>query len=827
MKRFGKKNKTIVSFIATLLSVVLLLSGTFAWMQVASRANEWLHEEENGNPGGTGHDDFCQPNKDIYVENWGDTDIFVRIRLDEYMETGEGAGKYIGSNLTTQAQDPDNHASSLINGALIYNRATWEPHIPHNGNVTVCETDSDFHSYWKWTMGGQKWYMPSLSHLNGYVSSDPTPYTAADAVLGAKQTLPGFVITMERWHDIGKPVGQNYWVVDEDGWAYWAQPLRAGTATGLLLDAVNLLKPVNDSYYYAINVLYQMASRTNDDGSGDYNDFGKGGDKDHTWTDDGHDLMDTITGKGGGGGGTGSWGEDRGVTISPLAPFADAKVGHRIFIPQGSTVTLKATVTESAAGTGVTWVEQPTKPGFTFTDASLADDLVDVTIAANAAVGSTYPVRAEATADTSYYSKKTIVVIPAGTKIVDGGGGRVFIDFGDNTFQEILNSGAVGNLFCGGEDKIPGNADDRNDVYIANGVKYLPSRIGDLGGKGAHGGQAGWYWVKDGDGKLGTADDVEVDLGGTQTQAPATITGIALTPINVTLAQGALQQFTVTATMSDNTTRSIPASQVTWEISPNPSSATTLLTGGGLLTVGADETQTTLYVYATLNANTALSGSATVTVATKPTLPNLKDLAVGDIVKMDGIDMIKLYDTGTSIVYPNFALFMTAENFQARGVFNADGSKLNYSTSTMKNAIDTWFAALPANGDIRSRISPPTNVFESTSREINSFSNPTPNTYGHTNQVAGMAFAPNNWELREFTNQWYRAQGQTLQASDFPLIYKNVVPGDNFWLRTYWGVGANANLAFRFSTVYGSDGQYINYPDVAGYRACVWLYVGS
>jgi hypothetical protein len=162
MKRIIRGNKLITSVIACVLTAALVLTGTFAWVQLASRANEWRHEDEDGTPGGTGHDDFAQPNKDVYVENWGEKDIFVRIRLDEYMETGEGAGKYLGDNLTTQAQDPDNKAVSSLPGALIYDRTTWEPHVPYNDAAAECAA-ADFHSYWQWAMGGQKWYMPAPS----------------------------------------------------------------------------------------------------------------------------------------------------------------------------------------------------------------------------------------------------------------------------------------------------------------------------------------------------------------------------------------------------------------------------------------------------------------------------------------------------------------------------------------------------------------------------------------------------------------------------------------------------------------------------------------
>jgi hypothetical protein len=806
MKNSGRKRKLITSLLSMLLVAALLISGTFAWLAVSQFTNEFRGEAEE-NPGGTGHDDFCEPNKDVYVENWGETDIFVRVRLDEYMEIGEGAGLYIGSNRTTQERDPANFATSLIDDATIYTRSSWEPHVPYNGDVTDCNTP--FHDYWRWTMGGQKWYMPSPSHSYGYIASDVGVYNPADAAIGAQQTLPGRVITMQAWHDAGKPIGQNFWVVDVDGWAYWAQPLRAGTATGLLLDSVNLINPIDNSYYYAINILYQMASRRNGDGSGDYNNFGDNSDDDHTWTEDGHDLMDSITGNGGGNGGTGIWGEDHGVTIDPMSPYASAKIGHRIFIPQGGTVTLKATVTDASAGTEINWIEQPQKPGFTFADTNTADDLATVTIGANVAMGTTYPVRAEAADDASFYSKKTIVVIPAGSTIVDGGNGKVYICFGDNTFRDIREDGSIGDLFCGGVDETPGTSDDRDDVVIIDGEKYLPSLPGDLNNKGDHGGETGWSWAKDGDGKLGTSDDVETNLGATP-PPPVTITSIAVAPVNVTLAQGAVQQFTATATLSDGTTHPLPASQITWELSPTPNSASTILSTGGLLTIGANETTTTLYVYATLNANTAISGSATVTVQV-PQEPTLKDIPVGDTVNLDGWEMVKLAQNG------DYALFMTAGTLGS-GAWNTNSKSFSYNSSTIKTRMDNWFTNLTYGGEIRTRAMKPTNVgfdYYGTGAFIDrtNVSAPTTTPAGNTN--AGIAFPASEQELRNAMT----ASGKNL-------------PSGQIWTRTYGGYNidngsASPNYMARyFSPTYGLSGfssSVIDRPTVGYYKACVWL----
>jgi hypothetical protein len=89
-------------------------------------------------------------------------------------------------------------------------------------------------------------------------------------------------------------------------------------------------------------------------------------------------------------------------------------------------------------------------------------------------------------------------------------------------------------------------------------------------------------------------------------QNAATLTSIAITPANPTLARGTTRQLTATGTFSDNSTRDLTG-QVTWA-SSNPAAATVSRTG--LATGVAPGTST---VSATLNG---VSGSTQVTVST-------------------------------------------------------------------------------------------------------------------------------------------------------------------------------------------------------------------
>jgi len=295
--------RKIASFVAVLVVLALFMSGTFAWINFfQSATNEW---DGGKPPGGTTHDDFCKPQKEVYIENWGGVPLFVRIRLDEYMEIGEGAalkGDYDKDGNWLGKHNPDNKSTSLLAGATIDDKNTWKPHIPVVNDVTVCKPSTPgFHDYWKWSMGGWKYYqkapVPEREILS-YVDQNTNTFNATGPDIG--KTLDAKVVTMKQWIDLGQPVGE-YWVIDTDGWAYWAAPLMPGEATGLLLNKVELIQDPDDSYYYAINVLAQMATKNKNgnmsDGTyGNYEDFYSGLDDDHKATDEGKELLDIITG---------------------------------------------------------------------------------------------------------------------------------------------------------------------------------------------------------------------------------------------------------------------------------------------------------------------------------------------------------------------------------------------------------------------------------------------------------------------------------------------------------------------------------------------------
>ena len=291
----SKRKKQLSAVVAAVLVVAVVLTGTYAWRSISQTATNEV--EIGSNPGGRLHDDFDGENKDIYVENFSDTDfVFARIQLREYMETGKDAG--------SDRNNPDRDAVPVLAGTDINDTATWTVHTPGGSH-------SSFHStYWKWTMGGNTVFMPTFNKnkdslaadINGsFAGPDGDPDTdidryadyvtyslgdqkMADAVYDAdddeddegdaavegediftqkethtaQQTRNATVLTMAEWKSQGSPVG-DYWVYDTDGWAYWAAPIRPGEATGLLLDGIELQK-VMSGLYYAIHVTAQFAT---------------------------------------------------------------------------------------------------------------------------------------------------------------------------------------------------------------------------------------------------------------------------------------------------------------------------------------------------------------------------------------------------------------------------------------------------------------------------------------------------------------------------------------------------------------------------------------
>ena len=310
------RRRPIAAGISLVLIAAIMLTGTFAWQSISQNVVNEVGVK-GLNVGGRLHDDFNGENKDIYVENFGNEPILARVRLDEYMEIGAGAG-------LKADKEGKNKAEPVVEGTDIDDVATWTTHVPVAENVSDCDTEGrELHTYFDWEMGGSTIFMPTFnknkdslkSDINGtFAGLDGDPSTKEDrfedyqeytnqqkvtsnAVYDAddntvdegdgsaegvnhktieethtaKPTQTGTVITMAKWKEDGSQPGK-YWVYDTDGWAYWAEAIQPGEATGLLLNKISLKKGMADDWYYGINAVAQFA--TIDDLGDDTEDTG-------------------------------------------------------------------------------------------------------------------------------------------------------------------------------------------------------------------------------------------------------------------------------------------------------------------------------------------------------------------------------------------------------------------------------------------------------------------------------------------------------------------------------------------------------------------------
>ena len=418
----SKRKKQVSAVVAAVLVMVIALTGTYAWRSISQTA---LNEAASGgNPGGRLHDDFNGSNKDIYVENFGDIPIFARIQLREYMETGKDAG--------INKDDPNRDATPVLAGTDINDISAWTVHTPGDSHAS-------FHSeYWKWTLGGETVFMPTFNKnkdslaadINGTFAGpdgDPTTdndrygdyvnYTLGEQKTGsavydadadeedegeaavegvdietreethaAKATQNATVLSMAEWKAQGAPRGK-YWVYDTDGWAYWAEAIQPGEATGMLLDGIELQKNLTD-WYYAIKVTAQFATADDLGSKTDSDGFFQEG-----MTDDALLLLSGISG-------------NPAVTVRA---DGDAKIGK--------TVQFHAVVGafgEEAADQSVTWA---------VSGSTSADTVIDtnglLTVGADETIDGTLTITATATGGAPYTGQIGTMQVKVGQMTLD------------------------------------------------------------------------------------------------------------------------------------------------------------------------------------------------------------------------------------------------------------------------------------------------------------------------------------------------------------------------------------------------------------------------
>lgn len=274
-----------------LLSLLLLVGGTFAFTAFNQQViNERLLDN---NVGGRVHDyyDVETENKDVFVENYGEGPIMVRVRLSEFM--------------TIQERGQDSWRP-VVSGTERDDVETWSIYRPSptNINTRLGTGGVDFNRFSNLTFGRVSdttpWYLPTFNldntDLRTAAAGDALDYVAGDAThpgngeadfwvsddyyentagrwpgsTGRRDTAQNLSqdkapITMAEWLELDddEKIG-NFWVIDhQTGWAYWASKLEAGQATSYLLDAAEMTdqaRGINGLAYYAIHVASDLVS---------------------------------------------------------------------------------------------------------------------------------------------------------------------------------------------------------------------------------------------------------------------------------------------------------------------------------------------------------------------------------------------------------------------------------------------------------------------------------------------------------------------------------------------------------------------------------------
>jgi hypothetical protein len=263
----GKKRsiqKKTAAVVSILLMAALLITGTFAYFAGQSALNVFSGSAPKPT-GGVGRDDYepGHPGKQVYVENRGDTVLYTRVKLEEFMALNDVV--IVGENGATKTPS----TGWIVHKDAPDPTALGETVIAYGTNH---EPDKTAHDHWQWTFGGSKVYLPAPDSAiannesyNGSAYGDTTAYTEVDMGSNAalKKTPVGTVMTYQYWKDARSGQAGPYWVIDpEDGYIYWAQAIEPGGASGLLLAMVEGPQGADDdweTYYYAINVVFDFA----------------------------------------------------------------------------------------------------------------------------------------------------------------------------------------------------------------------------------------------------------------------------------------------------------------------------------------------------------------------------------------------------------------------------------------------------------------------------------------------------------------------------------------------------------------------------------------
>lgn len=259
MKQKMSTKKRITLVLVCVLIAVLALGGTYAWTDYSQSALNTF--KNNVEADVVLHDDFDGKNKDVYVENTGKNEVYVRVKFAEYLQIGND------SILNAYGETTDKADRTNV--------ATWPIHQFQDAAKEDNKCNLSSHTYFTWYMtGNQKPY------LAGVTESDPNgkgglsqedfdnlplgEVTIDDITTEKRNTLEqSDIMLLSTWLELSedeKPE-KACWLLDTDGWAYWSAALEPNTATNLLLDSVEATEEAPyDNWQYNIDVQMQAAT---------------------------------------------------------------------------------------------------------------------------------------------------------------------------------------------------------------------------------------------------------------------------------------------------------------------------------------------------------------------------------------------------------------------------------------------------------------------------------------------------------------------------------------------------------------------------------------
>ncbi|MDE6475256.1 MAG: hypothetical protein K2L08_00160, partial [Erysipelotrichaceae bacterium] len=389
--------------------------------------------------------------------------------------------------------------------------------------------------------------------LNGNVTSDPIKHTTKKIEEYAS------VISMQEWIAKGKPVGA-FWVYDSDGWAYYAKAIEPSSASGLLLNKVNMENTPEDKYYYQIRAIGQFAT------AGDWEGFET--EENGGITANGKDLLNTVA--------------DRMPKVVFMAPVN----GFEQMVTAGSSLSLDLNInvqnaTGDASEKAVEWSINDEKLSHTI-EGSRFTPTADM-------AGKVYVLTGKSKLTPTVTTTIRVTVLPLGaddSNTITGEDGNPYVSFGFNVYKRVEKDGTLSNYICAGVDQKPGSDDDKTNVYE---LKDAHPTYGKFFLKKE---ENRYYWME-ADKLLGTADD-EL-LGSATNDWPNNITDRLVDRVkvmtidgeteNVQVKIGKTKQFKAEVYFANEL---ISNQKVTWQISGNRSKNTTI-SEDGLLTLGLDE----------------------------------------------------------------------------------------------------------------------------------------------------------------------------------------------------------------------------------------------